>query len=71
MIAEVLRDEKAKLFFSFIIGFGVAVLLFHRRQTDDMVAALPPNELVKRVVRMDGKCYRFTMEDASCPASTR
>jgi hypothetical protein len=70
MIAEVLRDAKARLFFSFIIGFGVAVLLFHRRQSVDMVAALPPNELLDRVVRMDGKCYRFTMEDASCPSAS-
>jgi hypothetical protein len=65
-LVGVLRDPNAKLFFSFIIGLGLAVLLFHRPQKIHRVSAVPPNELTDKVVRMDGKCYRFTMEDASC-----
>jgi hypothetical protein len=65
-IADILRNPDAKYFFSFLIGMGVAILLFHRRQTVWNVPAVPPKELMERVTRLDGKCYRFKMEDASC-----
>lgn len=65
-VADILRNPDSKYFFSFVIGMGVAVLLFHRRQTIWNVPAIPLQEMTERVTRLDGKCYRFKMEDASC-----
>jgi len=65
-VADVLRNPDSKYFFSFIIGLGVAILLFHSLQTIWNVPAVPLQEMTERVTRMDGKCYRFKIEDASC-----
>lgn len=66
MIAEVLRNPHAKSFFSFIIGLGLAIVMFHRAQAVTNIPAVPPQEMMDKVVRMDGKCYRFAIEDAAC-----
>lgn len=58
-------------FFSFIIGLGAAALLFHRNYTTIRTAAVPLSEAQDKVVKMDGKCYRFRVEDASCENASK
>jgi hypothetical protein len=58
--------EKGGFIFSFIIGFGLSVLLFHRNYVVKKEVALPLDEATSRVVKSDGKCYRYRVEDASC-----
>jgi hypothetical protein len=58
--------QKGSAFFSFIIGLGISVLLFHRKYSVIQTSAVPINEAPNRIVKMDGKCYRFRVEDASC-----
>jgi hypothetical protein len=67
-VAAVLKKPEANFFFSFVVGLGLAVLMFHRPQTEIEVSAIPPAKLKEMVSRVDGKCYRFKVEDASCPA---
>ncbi len=61
---------KASAFFSFIIGLGISVLLFHRNYTSFRTPALPLKEMVDKVVRVDGKCYKYRVEDANCESSS-
>jgi hypothetical protein len=68
-LAQVLKKPEANYFFSFVVGLGLAVLMFHRPQTEVEVSAIPPSEIRDMVTRVDGKCYRFRVEDASCPAA--
>jgi len=68
-VAAVLKKPEANMFFSFVVGLGIAVLMFHRPQTEVEVSAIPPAKLKDMVSRVDGKCYRFRVEDASCPAA--
>jgi hypothetical protein len=68
MIREVLKRPDAKIFFSFVIGFGLAVLLFHRSRHEYDVLAMAVDELVNSVSKIDGKCYRFRITDASTPS---
>jgi hypothetical protein len=68
-VAAVLRKPEANFFFSFVVGLGLAVLMFHRPQTEIEVSAISPSKLKEMVSRVDGKCYRFRVEDASCPAA--
>jgi len=58
--------QRASPFFSFLIGLGVFVLLFHRSYTSQKTPALPLKDVLDKVVRSDGKCYRYRVEDASC-----
>ena len=63
--------ERASPFFSFIIGLGVSALLFHRAYGVKRTLALPVDELQDKVVKVDGKCYRYRVEDATCQMSTK
>lgn len=66
MIPIVQALERGAPFFSFIIGMGLAVLLFHRNYTVMKEVAMPLQEATSRVVKADGKCYRYRVEDATC-----
>lgn len=66
-LTQILKKPEANNFFSFVIGLGIAVLMFHRPQTEIEVCAITPSELKTMVTRVDGKCYRYKIEDASCP----
>jgi hypothetical protein len=65
--------QRAAPFFSFIIGLGISVLLFHRDYAVIKTLGLPLPEITGRVVKVDGKCYRYRVEDASCeiPSSNK
>jgi hypothetical protein len=62
--------ERASPFFSFIIGLGISALLFHRNFMIKREPALPLKEIVDKVVRVDGKCYRYRVEDSNCENSS-
>ena len=63
MIREILKKPEANVLFSFVIGLGLAVLLFHRRRNEHDVLAVDLDELVNSVSKIDGKCYRFRVAD--------
>jgi hypothetical protein len=58
--------ERASPFFSFIIGLGIAAILFHRNYSTIRTLGMPLKDTVEKVVKVDGKCYRYRVEDASC-----
>lgn len=62
--------QRAAPFFSFIIGLGISVLLFHRNFITIRTPALPLKEMVEKVVKVDGKCYKYRVEDSNCSSST-
>jgi hypothetical protein len=53
-------------FFSFIIGLGIAVVLFHRQYSTVRTLGVPLKDTLDKIVRSDGKCYRYRVEDANC-----
>jgi hypothetical protein len=61
--------HRASPFFSFVIGLGIAVILFHRKYESVTTLAVPLKDAADRVVKADGKCYRYRVEDASCESS--
>jgi hypothetical protein len=63
-IARVLH--RGTPFFSFIIGLGLAVLVFHRQYTVVKTLGVPVHDITGRTVKADGKCYRYRVEDAQC-----
>ena len=64
MILDVL--ERAGPFFSFIIGLGIAAMLFHRQFETIRTLGMPLKDTLDEVVKADGKCYRYRVEDATC-----
>ena len=66
MIRIVEAFEKGASFFSFIIGLGIAVVLFHRNYDVVRTLGIPLKDATEKVVKVDGKCYRYRVEDATC-----
>ena len=58
--------ERGSPFFSFIIGLGIAAILFHRNYSTVLTLGVPVKDAVDKVVKSDGKCYRYRVEDAPC-----
>jgi hypothetical protein len=58
--------QRASPFFSFIIGLGIAAILFHRNYSTIRTLGIPLKDATDKVVKVDGKCYRYRVEDASC-----
>lgn len=58
--------NRASPFFSFLIGLGLAVIFFHRKFDVARVLALPVDKVTEKVVKADGKCYKYSVEDATC-----
>ena len=62
--------QRASPFFSFVVGLGISVLLFHRDYSIVRELSLPLSEITSTITRADGKCYRYRVEDANCSSST-
>jgi hypothetical protein len=61
---------RAAPFFSLVIGLGLSVLLFHRDYSVIRTLALPIPDVVDRIVKVDGKCYKYRVEDSNCENSS-
>lgn len=62
--------HRAGKFFSFLIGLGISVIIYHRDYLSVKIPALPLKDITDRVVKVDGKCYKYRVEDASCETSS-
>ena len=65
-IIKVLKDEKNIPFFSFLIGLGVVVMLFHKPFVTKTTLSMPLGEVQKQIVKIDNKCFRYIAEDVRC-----
>jgi hypothetical protein len=61
--------DRGSLFFSFVIGLGIAAILFHRKYESVLTLAVPLKDATERIVKADGKCFRYRVEDATCESS--
>lgn len=66
MIRLIEAIKRASPFFSFVIGLGISVLLFHRDYAVIKTLALPLKDITQKVVKNGEKCYRYRVEDAEC-----
>jgi hypothetical protein len=58
--------QRASPFFSFVIGLGISVLLFHRNYASQRMLGIPLDDVSTKTVKVDGKCYKYRVEDATC-----
>lgn len=67
-----LKDERFSIFFSFVLGLGIACILRPVCSGSDCTVTKPPSEadFEKYAYRMGGgKCFEFKSEIVDCPAS--
>lgn len=65
-IMQIFRNTKTSPFFSFLIGFGTAIMLFHKPITTRSTLALPVSDVEGKVIKYNQKCYKYSAEDSRC-----
>jgi hypothetical protein len=68
-ITKLLHNPQSIKVLSFLVGFGLAVLLFHKPLTTINSLALSVEEIQGRVVPNGNKCYSYVAEDSPCEKS--
>jgi hypothetical protein len=51
---------------SFIVGLGIAILLFHKPFETKKQLSLPVHEIEGKIIQTGKKCYEYHAEDAQC-----
>jgi len=51
---------------SFIVGLGLAILLFHQPFQSRVTLSLPVHEVEGKVVKIGNKCFEYHAEDTQC-----
>jgi hypothetical protein len=65
-IIGIFRNEKAVPFLSFLIGFGIAIMLFHRPIPAKNTLSVSVGDIEGKTVPFNKKCYTYHAEDAQC-----
>lgn len=66
MIERILHNPKGEFFFSFLIGIGVVIMLFHRPVKSQKFLAMEASEIESKVIHSNGKCFMYRVEDSQC-----
>ena len=66
-ITKLIRNERSVPIFSFLIGMGVIVLLFHKPYAMYQSLTLPVSTIEGKTVKVGEKCYSYTAKDSLCP----
>jgi hypothetical protein len=68
-IGKLLRNPQSIKVLSFLIGFGVVVLIFHKPISTVLSLGAPVADIEGRIVKQEGKCYAYHAEDVACEIS--
>lgn len=66
-ISKLIQSERSVPVFSFLIGMGVIVLLFHKPYAIYQSLSIPVSKVEGRTIKVGGKCYSYTAKDSLCP----
>ncbi len=66
-LVDIIHNSRTSAFLSFLIGFGLMVLLFHKPFQVKQGLSLPVSKIEGRVVRHGDKCYSYQAKDSLCP----
>jgi hypothetical protein len=65
-IQKILHNERSLSFFSFLIGMGLVIMMFHKPFLSKITLALPLKDVEGKVINYNGKCYSYRAEDRAC-----
>jgi hypothetical protein len=68
-ISKLLNNPQSIKVFSFLVGFGIAILMFHKPIETHLALGVAVDEVEERTIRSEGKCYKYRAEDAPCEIS--
>lgn len=65
-ILQLFKNEKTTPFFSFLVGLGVSVMLFHKPIHTRLALALPVSDIESETIKIGERCFRYVAEDSQC-----
>lgn len=65
-ITKLIRNERSVPIFSFLIGMGIIVLLFHKPYMKFQSLPIPVSKVEQQPIKVGGKCYAYKSEDVKC-----
>lgn len=65
-IIQVFKNPRSIPFFSFLLGLGLTIMLFHKPFQTRNTLALPLNEVQNQIVKIGEKCFKYVAEDVQC-----
>ena len=66
-ITKLIRNERSVPIFSFLIGMGLVVLLFHKPYATYQSLNIPVSKIEGKTIRVGEKCYSYMAKDSLCP----
>ena len=66
-ITKLIKNERSVPIFSFLIGMGIIVLLFHKPYANYQSLTIPVSKIEGKTVKVGEKCYSYTAKDSLCP----
>lgn len=69
-LVKLIRNPNSIKILSFLVGFGVIILLFHKPIATQLTLSLPLEEMEGKVIKQNGACYEYHAEDAPCEKSS-
>jgi hypothetical protein len=74
MLADILKDRRFNIAFSFILGVGIVIILFKPLcKGSECIRLKAPSisELKDNVYNINDKCYTFTHKTEKCPIDSK
>ena len=68
-ISKLLHNPNSIRVLSFLVGFGLAVLICHKPIRTHLALGVEVTDVEEHVIKTDGKCYKYRAEDAKCEVS--
>jgi hypothetical protein len=65
-ITKLIRNERSVPIFSFLIGMGIMVLLFHKPYANYQSLTIPVSKIESAPIKVGEKCYAYKSEDVKC-----
>jgi hypothetical protein len=68
-LSKLLANPRSIKVLSFLVGFGIVILMCHKPIRTQLTLGVPVAELEEKTVRSDGQCFRYRAEDSKCEFS--
>ena len=68
-LPKLLNNPQSIKVLSFLVGFGIVVLMCHKPIHTQIVLGVPVADIERKTIRSDGQCFQYRAEDTKCEFS--
>jgi hypothetical protein len=68
-LPKLLNNPQSIKVLSFLVGFGIIVLMCHKPIRTHLVLGVPVSDIERKSIKSGGQCFQYRAEDAKCEFS--